>query len=91
MEAKRTNKTYQVEICTGTACYVLGAAELLELEDLLIREQRRDIAIKAMNCQSFCREEQGRPPYVRVNGEVHSDMTLDRLMELIDMRGVQYE
>lgn len=78
-----------VEICCGTACYILGASRLLELSDTLPAELKDRVEILARPCLDLCeRENLGGAPYVRINGgEVMSQATnervIDRLMELV--------
>ena len=39
-------KKVLVEICVGTACYVMGASELMLIEDYLTPEQKERVEIK---------------------------------------------
>ena len=78
----------KVEICCGTACYILGASRLVDLEAELPGEIRGKVEIEARPCLNFCEKEQlGGAPYVRFNGtEVMAQATpesvLQRLQEL---------
>ena len=78
----------KVEICCGTACYILGASRLVDLESELPEEIRSKVEIEARPCLNFCEKEQlGGAPYVRFNGsEVMAQATpesvLLRLQEL---------
>lgn len=78
----------KVEICCGTACYILGASRLVNLEAELPADIREKSVIEARSCLNFCEKEQlGGAPYVRFNGtEVMARATpesvLRRLREL---------
>ena len=78
----------KVEICCGTACYILGASRLMDIEADLPEEIRTKVEIDASPCLNFCENEQlSGAPYVRNNGaEILSQATpesvLQRLREL---------
>ena len=82
--------TIKVEICCGTACYLLGAAKMMNIEDLLPEDCRGRVEIEAKTCPELCeRENLGGAPYVRFNGsEVMSQATpekvLARIRELLE-------
>lgn len=82
--------TIKVEICCGTACYLLGAAKMMDIEDLLPEDCRGRVEIEAKTCLELCeRENLGGAPYVRFNGsEVMSQATpekvLARIRELLE-------
>ena len=82
--------TIKVEICCGTACYLLGAAKMMNIEDLLPEDCRGRVEIEAKTCLELCeRENLGGSPYVRFNGsEVMSQATpekvLSRIRELLE-------
>ena len=82
--------TIKVEICCGTACYLLGAAKMMNIEDLLPEACRGRVEIEAKTCLELCeRENLGGAPYVRFNGsEVMSQATpekvLARIRELLE-------
>lgn len=60
----------KVEICCGTACYLLGAAKMMNLEEQLPPDCRGRVEIEAKTCLDLCeRENLGGAPYVRINGE----------------------
>lgn len=85
-----------VEICSGTTCFILGGADLLLLEDELDglwKESRLQgqaiselIEIKASVCMEYCKEGSLKPPFVRVDGELHGHMRLEMLISLIEKR-----
>ena len=78
----------KVEICCGTACYLLGAAKLMDLELSLPSDLRARVDIEARTCLEMCeRENLGGAPYVRFNGtevmcEASPEKVLARICEL---------
>lgn len=72
----------KVEICCGTACYLLGAAKMMNLEEELPPECRGRVEITARTCLDLCeRDSLGGAPYVRINGsEVMSQATPEKVI-----------
>ena len=79
----------KVEICCGTACYLLGAANLMSIEDDIPADMRDKVEVEARTCLELCeRENLGGAPYVRINGseilaQATREKVLDRLSELL--------
>ena len=79
-------KKIVVEICIGTNCYVMGGAELLELEDELGPEIIKHVEIKGKPCFGVCHQETPqKPPMVRINGEDMSEASLSKVKEIITL------
>jgi NADH:ubiquinone oxidoreductase subunit E len=80
----------KVEICCGTACYLLGAAKMMNLEEALPPDCRGRVEIEAKTCLELCeRENLGGAPYVRFNGEevmcqATPEKVLARIKELLE-------
>lgn len=77
---------YNIQVCTGTACYVKGSLNLLEElnKKLGIAESQTTedglFSLEAVRCLGAC----GLAPVIMVNGEVHGHVTLNMLDEIID-------
>ena len=64
-------KKIRVTICTGTACFVMGASDLMLLQEKLPEELRDKVDISGCTCMNECKgDKNGMPPYVRINDEV---------------------
>lgn len=64
-----TDKKIRVEICCGTACYLLGAARLIDLEGNLPEDLRGHVSVTPTSCLGKCARDQiSLAPYVRFNG-----------------------
>ena len=74
-----------VEICCSTACYMLGAASLMELEANLPEALKGKVEFEAKACLGMCNDDRlGGAPYVRVNGsEVIANATPDAVLARI--------
>ena len=77
---------HKVTICTGTACYVLGGADLLLLQEYLPAKIAKDVEITGSPCLGLCHNDSaGKPPFALVDGNAMSSASVqaivDRLME----------
>jgi NADH:ubiquinone oxidoreductase subunit E len=74
-----------VHVCTGTACHVKGAQRLIERLDKELHlkpgETTADLAItlETVNCVGAC----ASAPIVRVNDDTYSEMTPNKVPELL--------
>ncbi|MCR5413745.1 MAG: NAD(P)H-dependent oxidoreductase subunit E [Kiritimatiellae bacterium] len=75
----------KVEICCGTACYLLGAMRLMDLTENLPKDLVGLVEFEAKACLGKCeRDEIGCAPYVRFNGtEWMGNATPERVVERI--------
>lgn len=71
-----------VEICTGTTCFVMGAGHLMELADDLPAHLRGVVSIAGSHCLGACtRTDLGKPPFAKVNGQLIADASAETLVE----------
>lgn len=74
----------KLEICCGTTCYMLGGAALLKLERSLPEEWLHLLDFSAAPCMNSCsREDLGRAPFVRLNGELIGNASEEKVYRLI--------
>ena len=69
-----------VEICAGTSCYLLGSQDLIDAVETLPPEKRSKIELRGITCLKAC----GRGPNVRIRGVVLSNMTPERLLQILE-------
>ena len=76
-------KKVKIEVCCGTACYLLGAAGLMELEDKLPEALKDLVDIQASPCLGLCeRDNLGGAPYVRItDNEIMSNANVEKLLK----------
>ncbi len=77
-------KKITVSICTGTTCFVMGASELLLLEEELPQELLEKVSIEGVTCLELCKGgANSKAPYVLIDGEIHEEATIQSVIEKI--------
>lgn len=77
-------KKYQVTICTGTLCHVMGGSELPGLSQFIPIAYLDQIEIKGSPCINHCKEKTLKPPFAEIDGDIISEATIEKLVnELI--------
>lgn len=76
----------KVTICTGTTCYVMGASELLTLEEHLPEDIRDHVEVVGAQCLNLCKEAHTQMPVVLLNDEPLSQVTLLALLAEVERR-----
>ena len=69
-----------VEVCIGTSCHLLGAQDLLQTLDNLPAEKQELLQVQGITCLKAC----GRGPNVRIQQQVFTNMTPDKLLEILE-------
>lgn len=69
-----------LEICIGTPCYLMGAAELLESAENFDNKLKEKLEIKTSNCIEDCCSQ---APVVRFNGQIYQNITPEKLNKII--------
>lgn len=83
-------KKITVSICTGTACFVMGASELMLLEEELSPELKEIVEVEGITCLDLCKNaECGKAPFVKINDQVLSQASLPLVMEKIRQLAAQ--
>ena len=78
------SQSVSVKICTGTACYVMGGANLLMLEECLPEHLKDRVEIEGTSCMGYCSlGEKGKAPFVMVNDQLISEATLEKITQKI--------
>ncbi len=70
-----------INVCMGSACYARGNDLNIEYIEKYLSENNLDaqIEITASLCNGCCAE----GPNIFINGELHNNMTLDKVKELM--------
>lgn len=78
-------KKIKVEVCLGTTCFVLGSAELAEMEYLLPDELKHRVEVVACPCLEACNNRNyGNAPFVRIdNDQMIDNATVERVTEVL--------
>lgn len=78
------NKKIKVIICSGTACYVMGASDIFLIEENLPENLKGKVEVDGSTCLEYCKTGgHGKPPFVTVNEELISDATMASVIEKI--------
>ncbi|MEG0795472.1 MAG: hypothetical protein RR397_03020 [Odoribacter sp.] len=72
----------KLKLCAGTMCYVMGGAQLMEIEDLLSEEEKQYVEITLSPCLQQCKD-QATPPFAEVNGELIVNANKQTLLQII--------
>lgn len=81
----RPKAKYNIEVCMGTACYVLGADKSIEKFQkklgIKVGEQTSDhkFELSQSRCLGCC----GLAPVISINGEIHGKVTEDKVDEIL--------
>lgn len=71
----------------GTTCFVMGASELQELEELIPEKFGNSVEIQGVTCLDYCsRCSESQAPYVLVDDEVVNKATVEKVMEVIERK-----
>ena len=74
----------KLDICCGTACYLLGAGKLMTIENELPPEWRDEVEIQIFPCLNLCMSEDLEgAPFVRLDGKIISKATPEKIMDRI--------
>lgn len=78
---------YTVNVCTGTACHLKGAPEILDAfrKELNLKGDAKytsdnEFKIQEVRCIGCC----GLAPAITINGEVHGKVKAENVKEMID-------
>jgi NADH:ubiquinone oxidoreductase 24 kD subunit len=85
-------KRIRVTVCCGTACYVLGGSELIDLADRLPDALRSRVDIDGATCLGLCKDSSaGERPFVKVDGLALSGATLESVTAAIKARAAELD
>ena len=78
-------KKIELGICCGTNCFILGGSDLLTIEEFLPDHLKKIVNVKGISCAGYCKhEEQGKAPYVLVNGKVIESANINKVIQYIN-------
>lgn len=74
----------KVKICVGTTCFVMGAAELQDLECFLPEDLKDKVEISGTTCLSVCMDDNyGKAPFVQVDDEIVENADIYKIIKKI--------
>ena len=77
-----------VKVCIGTTCFVMGGANLQELNDIIPRKYGDEVEVIGCNCLGLCsiNWEYSKAPYVKVDDDVISEATVEKVLAAIEKK-----
>ena len=77
-----------VKVCVGTTCFVMGGANLQELNEIIPKKYGDKVEVVGSNCLGLCsiNWEYSKAPYVKVDDDVVSEATVEKVLEAIDKK-----
>ncbi|MBN2618761.1 MAG: NAD(P)H-dependent oxidoreductase subunit E [Spirochaetales bacterium] len=69
----------KIEICCGTNCYIMGSCELVTMNF----NKNKGVELVGSTCLGLCKDSVKRPPYVRINNKVYSEVTPEKLQQIV--------
>lgn len=73
-----------VDVCLGTLCFVMGGSAFEMMAEELPDDLKNRVIIKGMNCPGYCNSQSnGRPPFVKVNGQLITEANVNKVIEFI--------
>ncbi len=78
----------EVKVCLGTTCFVMGGSNLQELNDIIPQRYGDKVEVSGSNCLNLCsiHWEYSKAPYVKVDEEVVTEATVEKVLEVIDRK-----
>lgn len=72
----------KLRLCAGTMCYVMGGAQLMEIEDMLSEDEKQYLDISLSPCLQRCNGSD-TPPFAELNGQIISGVSKETLLRII--------
>lgn len=73
---------HEIIICMGSSCFSRGNKKHLQLIERFLADHdlSPSVALKGSRCEDHC----STSPNIRIDGELYSQITEDRLLELLE-------
>ena len=77
-----------IKVCLGTTCFVMGGSNLQELNDIIPRKYGDKVDVQGSNCLGLCsiNWEYSKAPYVKVDNDIITEATVEKVIEAIDKK-----
>ncbi len=81
-------KKIEVKVCLGTTCFVMGSANLQELTEIIPSRYGDRVDVTGSPCLGLCSSnwEYSKAPYVKVDNEVVSEATVEKVLLKLEER-----
>ncbi len=81
----------KVKVCLGTTCFVMGAAQLQELMELVPKKFGDRVEVTGNPCLGLCSIdwEYSRAPYVKIDDDIIVEATVEKVLNAIERKLVK--
>lgn len=78
----------KVKVCLGTTCFVMGGSNLHDLIEIVPKKYSDKVEVSGSNCLGLCsiNWEYSKAPYVKVDDDVITEATVEKVLEAIDKK-----
>ncbi len=81
-------KKIKVQVCLGTTCYVMGAAQLQGLSNIIPQRYGDQVEVVSSQCLRLCAINwaESKAPYVKIDDEFVVEATVEKVLLAIDKK-----
>ena len=82
------NEKVTVKVCLGTTCFVMGGANLQELNEIIPKKYGNKVEIMGSPCLGLCsiKWDYSKAPYVKINDDIVEEATVEKVLAAIDKK-----
>lgn len=82
------NEKVTVKVCLGTTCFVMGGANLQELNEIIPKKYGDKVEIMGSPCLGLCsiKWDYSKAPYVKINDDIVEEATVEKVLAAIDKK-----
>lgn len=74
-----------IEICMGTACFVMGSAVLMGVHERIPAQWINRVEVRPSLCCGLCKNwKDTKPPIVKINDKIIAEATEEKIMSYIE-------
>lgn len=81
---KKMNHKIHIRICVGTYSYIMGGAELMNLQEEIPEQWKELVKVDAAVNLPGCDEKTMSPPFVEVNGVLMCEASKEKILQEIE-------
>ena len=77
-----------VKVCLGTTCFVMGGANLQELNEIIPNKYGDKVEVAGSPCLGLCsiKWDYSKAPYVKIDDDVVEEATVEKVLAAIDKK-----
>ena len=77
-----------VKVCLGTTCFVMGGANLQELNEIIPKKYGDKVEVTGSPCLGLCsiKMEYAKAPYVKIDNDIIEEATAEKVLTAIESK-----